>query len=382
MSKFTVTGDSPPAGGLSPNERAKTYQRKKYFVALVHMGVQLLLLLFLIVSGTSVLFKVWSETAVTPFYSQATLYYSFFFLFFWVFDLGFAYYSGFLLEHRYGLSNQTLGAWLVDLLKKSLLSFLFSFVLFLGLYFLIRNFPGRWWVWAWLAFAGVSYLLGQLFPVLIVPLFYRYSRVENESLKARIFALVKRFGLPLENVYSLNLSKTTKKANAMFAGLGKTKRLVLSDTLIQNFNVDEIESVVAHELGHYKHKDIWHHLGFNFVTSFLSFALAFYVLNILVEKLGYAGASDLAALPLLYLVFFLCGILLTPLGNAYSRWREREADRFSLKAVGAGGFIPAMEKLAKINLADPDPHPLIEWWFHTHPPIKKRIEMAKGNYEN
>ncbi|MBI4115422.1 MAG: M48 family metalloprotease, partial [Candidatus Omnitrophica bacterium] len=181
-----------------------------------------------------------------------------------------------------------------------------------------------------------------------------------------------------ENVYSLNLSKTTKKANAMFAGIGRTKRLVLSDTLIQNFTVDEIESVVAHELGHFKHRDIWHHFGFNLITSFVSFALVFHVLGFLTPHLGYKGVGDLAAFPLLYLMFYFFGLLLNPLSNAYSRWREREADRFSLKAVGSGGFIPAMEKLARLNLTNPKPHPLVVWWFYTHPPIEERIRMAKS----
>ncbi len=365
---------------LPPFSQAKAYQRRKYFTALFHLGLELILLIALIGTGMALLFKQWAQAASSEFYLQAAAYYAFFFLSLWVFDLFLALYSSYFLEKTYGLSNQDLKGWGVEFFKKSVLSFSLSLFLVLGLYFLIRRFPARWWIGAWLGFAGMSYLLGQLFPILIVPLFYRYSRVENEALRKRICELVKRFGLPLENVYSLNLSKTTKKANAMFAGLGRTKRLVLSDTLIEKFTVEEIESVVAHELGHFKHKDIWHHLAFNFVCSFIGFALASHFLKKLVPALGYAGAEDLAAFPLLYLLFYLFAILLTPLGNAYSRWREREADRFSLKATGPAGFIPAMEKLAQINLADPEPHLLIEWWFYTHPPISKRIQMAR-NYK-
>jgi STE24 endopeptidase len=358
-------------------EKAKAYSRRKYFIALAHLAFEIILLAALMASGLAVTFKNWAEAFSNSFYIQAAFYYAFFFLYFWIFNLGFAYYSSYRVEHDFGLSNQKLGAWFIDLLKKTLLSYGITFVLFLALYFFIRRFPGTWWIWSWLAYAGFSYLAGQLFPVLIVPLFYRYGRVENEELKQRIFKLVERYKLPLENVYSLNLSKTTKKANAMFAGLGRTKRLVLADTLIQNFTPEEIESVVAHELGHYKHRDIWFHLVFSFVTSFVSFALAFSVLNSLAPRLGYDGAGDLAAFPLLYLIFFLVGLVLHPLDNAFSRWREREADRFALEACGPKGFIPAMEKLAQLNLAGPNPHPLIVWWFHSHPPIQKRIEMAK-----
>lgn len=359
-------------------EKAKTYQRKKYFIALFHLALELVLLLFLIFSGAAFLFQRWAESVSAVFYSQMTVYYGFFFLTLWIFDLFLGLYSGFYLEHAYGLSNQTLGGWAIEFIKRTLLSFGFSLALVLGLYFLMGRFPETWWIWAWLGFALVGTLMGQLFPVLIVPLFYRYGRVENESLKERVFRLVKRFDLPLENVYSLNLSKTTKKANAMFAGLGRTKRLVLSDTLIQNFTEDEIESVVAHELGHFKHHDLWHHLGFNMATSWVSFAVAFYALESLAPRLGYQGVRDPAAFPLLYLLFYFFGLILTPLDHAYSRWREREADRFALAATGPGGFIPAMEKLARLNLADPHPHPLVVWWFYTHPPIEKRIRMAQN----
>ena len=358
-------------------EKAKAYQRRKYGVALIHLGLEILLLSVLISTGLTFVFRVIAAAASPNFYVQGLVYYSLFFLYLWIFDFFFSLYSGFRLEHSYGLSNQTLGGWFTEWMKKSALSYLFSLLLILGLYVLIRRFPDRWWVWAWLAFAGVSYLLGQLFPVLIVPLFYRYSRVEDDALRDRILQLVARFHLPLENVYSLNLSKTTKKANAMFAGLGRTKRLVLGDTLIQNFSADEIESVVAHELGHFKHRDIWLHLGFSLATSFVGFTLAFNFLRMLAPRFGYTGACDLAALPLLYLLFFLFGMLLTPLNNAYSRWREKEADRFALKATGPQGFIRAMEKLAELNLADPRPHFLVVWWFYTHPPIAARIEMAE-----
>ena len=362
---------------MNQDEKAKAYQRKKYGITLIHLGFEILLLALLIVTRLTFIFQKVAVSSSPNFYLQAGVYFSLFFAYLWIFDIFFSLYSGFHLEHLYGLSNQTLGAWFFEWMKSSALFYFFSLLLILGLYALILKFPHRWWIWAWVGFAGMSYLLGQLFPVLVVPLFYRYSRVENEALRNRIFKMVAKFNLPLENVYSLNLSKTTKKANAMFAGLGRTKRLVLADTLIQNFTVDEIESVVAHELGHFKHHDIWHHLGFSLLTSFAGFALAFNLIKTLAPRLGYAGAHDLAAFPLLYLIFFIFAMSLTPLSNAYSRWREKEADRFALKVTDPQAFIGAMEKLAQQNLADPDPHPLVVVWFYTHPPVSARIEMAK-----
>ncbi len=353
-----------------PSDKVKTYQRKKHFISLLHLALEWIFLAGLLATGLNVAFERIAASQTDSFYLQAAIYYGIFFVCLLGLDFLLSLYSGFYLEHAYGLSNQNFLQWLMEFLKKSLLVFALSLPLVVGLYALIRALPETWWLAAWAAFAGVSYLLGQLFPILIVPLFYKYAHVDNEVLKKRIFELVRRFKLPLENVYSLNLSKTTKKANAMFAGLGRTKRLVLSDTLIEKFSVEEIESVVAHELGHYVHHDVWLHLAFSLMTSFAGFALVFYLLG--------PRARDLSAFPLLYLLFSFFGTLLTPLGNAFSRWREREADRFALKESAKEGFIGAMEKLAELNLADPQPHPLVEWWFYTHPPIQKRIDMAKA----
>lgn len=357
--------------------KAKAYERKKYFVELSHLVWQFFLLILILSSGINFIFKGWAEAATPSFYLEAALYFSLFFFLFWIFDVPFAFYSSYRLEHDYELSNQNLASWAIEILKKTLLSFTFSLGLVLSLYALIRRFPETWWVYAWAGFAGFGYLLGKLFPVLIVPLFYRYGRVEDEAIRARIFRLVERFRLPLENVYSLNLSKTTRKANAMFAGLGRTRRLVLADTLIENFTPEEIESVVAHELGHFKHGDVWRHLVFELAVSFAAFALTFQALKEFGPRLDFAGASDLAAFPFLCLILSFLALILTPLQNVFSRQLEREADRFALEAAGPSGFIPAMEKLGRLNLADPDPSRWIILWFHTHPPIAKRIEMAR-----
>ena len=358
--------------------KAKAYQKKKYILSLIHLVLEAAILFWMVGSGLNFYLKNLATSVSSQFYLQAAIYYGLFFLIFWAFDFFFSLYSEFYLEHQYELSNQNLKQWFLELLKKSALSFGIGLPLILGLYALIRRSPEHWWIWAWLGFAGLSYILGQLFPVLIIPLFYKYQKVDDHLLKERIFNLVERYHLPVENVYSLNLSKTTKKANAMFAGLGRTKRLVLSDTLIQNFTVDEVESVVSHELGHFKHRDIWRFLIFSCIISFVGFAVVFHWLRYFTGQNGYSGIDDLAAFPLLYLIFYIFSVVLTPLNNAFSRWREREADRFALKATGSPYFVSAMEKLARLNLADPDPHPLIEWWFYSHPAIEKRIQMARS----
>ncbi|MFA6600669.1 MAG: M48 family metallopeptidase [Candidatus Omnitrophota bacterium] len=360
-------------------DRAKAYQRQKQVLHLVHLAVSPAILLLAAVTPVSRLLHQCAVAAGGPPYAVLSFYFLFLSLFLMIFDLPFDFYSGFILEHRFGLSNQNLRAWIADFLKRSVLSFVFSLAMIAALYALIWHYPAQWWVIAWAAYAVVGYVFGKLFPVLIVPLFYKYSPVEDGFLRERIFALAKRYGMPVGNVYSLNLSRKTKKANAAFMGIGRTKRVILSDTLLANFTPEEIESVLAHELGHYKHRDIWRQLGFGLVASFISFLCIFLCIEPVARGLGYGGAGDLGAMPVLFLAGSLLGLVLTPLQSAFSRRMERAADRFSLEAFAYPDiFISAMEKLGALNLADPSPHPVYEWFFYSHPSIPKRVAMARN----
>ena len=359
-------------------DQAKAYQRKRQLLTFIHLILTPSLLLVAIVMPISQMFNLWSFQISSNLYAALACYFVFFALYTLIFDFPLAFYSGFLLEHQFALSNQTLLAWVKDFFKKSALSFLLSLLLLEGLFALIWNFPSLWWIFAWAGYALVSFGLGKVFPVLIVPLFYKYGKLENQSLKEKIFNLANRYGLPLENVYTLDLSKTTKKANAAFMGMGKTKRVVLSDTLLANFTEEEIETVVAHELGHFKHHDIWKQLGLGILTSLAGFWIVFRLMEPLTHFFGFNGPADIASMPLLFLIFYVFGLGLMPLQNGFSRCLERAADGFALSACpDRNVFISCMEKLGKVNLADPDPHPLYEWIFYDHPSIGKRIRMAK-----
>ncbi len=358
--------------------KAKAYQKKKQALSLFHLIYSPAVLFLTVALPVSAIFKDWAYTAITQDYGALALYFGFFSFFLLVLDFPFSIYSGFILEHQYALSNQTFAAWFKEFLKKSLLSFVFSLLLIEALFALIWNFPDTWWLMAWAGFALVSYGVGKIFPVWIVPLFYKYSPLNQDALRRRILDLANRYKMPVENVYSLNLSKTTKKANAAFMGIGKTKRVVLSDTLLEHFTDDEIEVVVAHELGHFIHRDIIKSLVFGIVISFFSFWIAFRALDPLAGIFGFEGAGDIAALPILFLIFYAISLILMPLQNGFSRWRERAADRFALAAFPKrDAFMTCMEKLGRVNLADPDPNPLYEWFFYDHPAIRKRIRMAQ-----
>ncbi|MFA5168192.1 MAG: M48 family metallopeptidase [Candidatus Omnitrophota bacterium] len=360
-------------------DKAKEYQGIKRKLALFHLILTPSLLGILIASGWT--FGMRQNAAALAGVSDWGVvagYFVLFSLFFLIFDLPLAFYSEFALEHQFGLSNQSFGQWLRDLGKKTLLSFALSLGLLECLYWIIRVDPAHWWVWAWAAYAFVSYILGKVFPVVVVSLFYKYGRLEDKELEARVLKLAARFDMPVGNVYSLNLSKTTKKANAAFMGIGRTKRVVLSDTLIQNFTHPEIEAVVAHELGHYKHHDVWRLLGFGLAASLIAFAAGFLGMNLLAPVLSLNSSSDVAGLPLLFLIFYAVNLVLTPVMNGYSRRRERAADIFALKALEAREvFISCMTKLGGQNLSDPEPPAWYEWFFYDHPSIAKRVEMAK-----
>ncbi|MDD5226452.1 MAG: M48 family metallopeptidase [Candidatus Omnitrophica bacterium] len=360
-------------------EKAKEYQTIKRRLTLFHLILTPALLGILIASGwTFGMRQNAIALAGVGEWGVVAVYFVLFSLFFLIFDLPLAFYSGFVLEHQFELSNQSFGQWLWDLGKKTLLSFALSLVLLECLYWIIRVDPVHWWLWSWAAYAFVSYILGKVFPVVIVPLFYKYGTLEDKELEAKVLGLAARFGMPVGNVYSLNLSKTTKKANAAFMGIGKTKRVVLSDTLIQNFTHAEVEVVVAHELGHYKHHDIWRFLALGLVASLVAFAAGFWGMNALVPALSLNSASDVAGLPLLFLIFYAVNLILMPVMNGYSRRRERAADIFALKALETRDvFISCMEKLGGQNLADPEPPVWYEWFFYDHPSIAKRVEMAK-----
>jgi STE24 endopeptidase len=364
---------------MTNTDSAREYQAIKRKLTLFHLVLTPALLGILIASGwtfgmrqNAIVLSGAGEWAVVA------VYFLLFSLFFMIFDLPLSFYSGFVLEHRFGLSNQTFGQWLLDLGKKTILSFALSLALLECLYLIIRHYPESWWVWAWAAYAFVSYVLGKVFPVVIVPLFYTYGRLEDKELEAKVLGLAARFGMPVGNVYSLNLSKTTKKANAAFMGIGRTKRIVLSDTLVQKFTHPEVEVVVAHELGHYKHHDVWRLLGFGLAASLAAFYAGFLGMHGMSGPLGLSSVADVAGLPLLFLIFYAVNLVLMPLMNGYSRRRERAADRFALRALGNPDvFISCMEKLGAQNLADPEPPSWYEWFFYDHPSIGKRLAVAR-----
>ncbi|MCC6418365.1 MAG: M48 family metalloprotease [Gemmataceae bacterium] len=289
-----------------------------------------------------------------------------------------AFWSGYVLEHRYQLSNQTLGQWVWRTLKGYLVGGVIGLPLLFGLYALLR-FTEPWWVWAAVGWLAVTLVLGRLLPVVILPLFYKVTRLEDAALEARLRHLFEGTGLAVEGVYRLHLSAETRKANAALAGLGRTRRVLLGDTLLEQFTPEEIEVVFAHEVGHHVHHHLPKMIAWSVVLSAVGFWVVDWVLRAGAERLGYTAFNDPAALPLVLLVLTLFGLALGPVQNAISRFFERQCDRYALdRTRDPRAYRAAFVKLARLNKSDPDPNPLVAWLFYDHPPIRQRLAMADG----
>jgi STE24 endopeptidase len=288
------------------------------------------------------------------------------------------YYSGFVLPHRYGQSTQTLRAWLVDQFKGLLLAGVLGLLILEIIYSLLGAFPRTWWLWTGLVMLIVTVLLSNLAPVLIFPLFYKYKPLDDEDLVARLIQLATNAGARVQGVYVFNMSSKTVAANAALMGLGNTRRIVLGDTLVEKFTASEVETVLAHELGHHVHKDLPLGIIVQSALTLIGFWLADLIMHWGITTFNYTSLTDPATLPLLMVALSIFGLVTMPLSNAWSRWREVKADTYALEVTRKPrAFINAMTRLANQNLADADPPAWVEFLLHSHPSISKRVAMAK-----
>jgi STE24 endopeptidase len=290
-----------------------------------------------------------------------------------------AFYGGFYLERQYELSKETLGGWLTDQAKS------FAIGLALGaaaaelLYSSIRLSPERWWLTAGVAFTLVIVGLTNLAPVLLLPIFYSVKPLDRDALRARLLALAERAGARVLGAYEWGLGEKTRKANAALAGLGGTRRILVSDTMLAAFSDDEIEVVLAHEIAHHVHGDMWKAIAFESALIVGGFYLASLVLTLMAGPAGLRGVDDVAGLPLLLLAAGAVSLVMVPAAHAMSRGFERKADRFALSLTrNPGAFISAMRRLGAQNLAEENPSKIVQWLFHSHPPVRERIAAAQA----
>ena len=369
----------PQAGTSTPPEQsesvAKRYAKIKLIVSLIGSGLFFVLSLILVASGATAAFESLVRSFLSNDYAALLGFAALLGLVETVLTVPLHFYSSFSLEHKYNLSNQTFRAWLWEGLKGFLVSIPITVPLLLALFFCLKSFGPMWWLPVGSVLFLLSVVLARLAPVLIFPLFYDFKPLPDGELKSTILQLCRTVGMSVEGIYVFDLSKNTKKANAAFTGIGKSKRIILGDTLVANFHDDEIETVFAHELGHYKLKHLWTMLAVGTVNSFLGLYLTAKAYELSLSWFGFTSLDQLAALPLLALWLGVYSLLVSPLTNAISRSHERAADRYAISLTNNGeAFANALRKLARINLADVSPHPVVEFLFHGHPSIEKRVQ--------
>jgi STE24 endopeptidase len=293
-------------------------------------------------------------------------------------ELPFSYYQGFILEHRYELSTETRRQWVLDQLKGLALALVFGVAGSSVVYWAIRTSPAWWWAISAAVFALVMIALVQLAPVVLLPLFYSFKPLDRPVLVERLTRLADRARTHIAGVYEWALSAHTRKANAALTGMGRTRRILLSDTLLADYSDDEIEVVLAHELSHHVHHDLWRGVALQTVLLFAGFYLAAQALSAFADVIALRGIDDPAGLPLLMLVGGITSFVFMPFANAMSRAQERRADRFALDTTQQpGAFISAMKRLSQQNLAEENPSALVQFLFYSHPPIRHRIDAAR-----
>ncbi len=358
-------------------DRPKRYHRQKLLLSLTSTALGWGYLLWLVLTPAAA--RLVETTAYSPNqYLHFLLFGLVLGLIAQVYALPISFTSGYLLEHKYSLSNQTIAAWAWERLKGSLVGSVIGLPLALVFYYCLRTFGAGWWLPVGVVLFLFSVVLGRLAPVLIFPLFYKFEPLdEGVSLSAGIQELARSVGLNVQGVFRFNLSKTTKKANAAFTGLGHSKRVLLADTLLDNFTDDEILAVVAHELGHFRLRHIWKGLAEGTAITFVGL----FIVARLHAGLSGDEVASLAALPWLGLLLGVYGFVTGPISNNISRRREFAADGFARELMGSGKALASgLERLADLNLADRDPHPAVEFLFHGHPSIKRRV-AALGERE-
>jgi STE24 endopeptidase len=293
-----------------------------------------------------------------------------------IISLPLSFYSGYVVEHQFGLSNQSFRRWLRNWSLGNVLAVLLGGAMNVGLFWIIWNTGSYWWLIAAAAFFVVSIIMGQLLPILIIPLFQKTERLDDPAMLERMKRLADGTGLTIEGVYRLGMSADTKKANAMLAGLGRTRRVLMGDTLLEKFSPEEIEVIFAHEIGHHVHRHVPKMIVTGAITSIAGFWL---IDRVIVAWADIPTAADTptSAVPLVMFTLFVFMLVLSPLQNAVSRHYERQCDRYALVRTNKPAvFRTAFHKLAKLNKADMDPHPLEVLLLHSHPPIAERLKMA------
>lgn len=371
-------------------QKAREYARTRRRLSYVSMGVGALCVLIVLGTGLDRWFRdfiqhttghsAWLTWQPQPAWYpwQILLYFLLIFILYEIVTLPLAYYAGYVLPHRYGISVMSIRAWLRDLAMGFVLTLLLEAIFISLIYTLLALQPQLWWLWTALIILFFSVIMANLAPVLLFPLFYKFTPLEDGELKQRLLALVERAHTHVRGVFLMKMSNRTTSTNAALMGLGNTRRIVVGDTMTDRYTDDEIEVVLAHELGHHVHHDIWKLITTQSLLTLIGLFLGSLVLHWVVDQQHiYRALTDSAMIPFLLLLVGLYSLIIMPLSNGYTRHVEYQADEYALQATNKiEPFKSAMRRLANQNLAEVEPAPLVEFLFYSHPSIKKRLAHA------
>ncbi len=376
MGTAALAPDGAPAG--APRD-AKDYARRKYTLNILETLYTLMLLFVFAGTGLS---RVCAERLRAFTGSQLLilpLYLALLLAGYAILNFPFSYYGSYRLEHAFSLSCQRFGQWLIDELKSGVIGYIIGLILAAVFLYIAARFPETWWLAVSVFWIAFSLVLAKLAPVIIIPLFFKYKKLSDEDLRRRILRLAGKMRVKLMDVFQIDFSKKTVKANAAFTGWGSTRRVILADTLTDRYTHDEIEVILAHEFAHYKLKHILKLIVINSLATLAAFCLIHLTRGRVFSWFGLSSFADVAGLPVVCIYFMIFGILMQPFQAGISRVMERGADRMALQVTGnKEAFISMMEKLGSQNLSDPDPHPFIKFYFYDHPPIAERVAFARS----
>ncbi|MBA2396084.1 MAG: M48 family metallopeptidase [Ktedonobacteraceae bacterium] len=371
---------------IERQQKAREYARIRRRLSFVDLGIATAGLLIVFATGLdkwlrnaiqNISFLSWQP--VHGWYPlQVLLYFLLAILVYQLITLPLGYYSGFVLPHRYGISTMSLKSWVNDLLKGFGLGLILEAAAITLIYGLLAFQPLTWWLWVAIIMLFFSVIMANLAPILLFPLFYKFTPLPEGELTQRLLALTQRANTRVRGIYSMQMSNKTTAANAALMGLGNTRRVVVGDTMIDRYTIDEIEVVLAHELGHHVHSDIWKLI----ISQSLLMLGGLYVANLILHGVVAAGfylsLMDAATLPFFFLLTGIFSLIVMPISNSYSRLIEYQADEYALQTTHkVDSFKSAMTRLANQNLAEIEPSPIVEIFFHSHPSISKRLKHAE-----
>jgi STE24 endopeptidase len=358
-------------------EESKRYELRKYAVAFASFALNIGVLIYVLQSGLTLRLRDFAASVSASPWITVAIYVAVLGGALKIIQLPLGFYSGYVMEHQFGLSRETLWGWTKDQLLGSVIGGALGLTGAGLMYYLMRVHPDNWWIFTALLFIAFAVLMTNLAPVLLLPLFFKFRPIENSDLQRRVERLAQRTRTRLCGIFEWSLGEKTRKANAAVVGWGNTRRIIVSDTLLQNFSPEEVEVIMAHELCHHVKNHVWQAIAMQSALTMAGFYVVHKLLIAFSTSLGFQSVSDVANFPFIALTGTALSLIALPAVNSFSRKLERDADLYAIDLTSDGlAFVSSMEKLARLNLASTSPHPFIEFIFHSHPSIENRIRMA------